>query len=97
MSYAFQSFDALANIQLASEQRRRDLASQAIELNNRLVTALETSDEDQVVGLLTELEDAIGAIESHDDNETKWCPSCGAILRPHSMNWFEGYHVDGCE
>jgi hypothetical protein len=27
----------------------------------------------------------------------RWCPKCGQELKPGSYNYFEGFHVDGCE
>lgn len=27
----------------------------------------------------------------------KFCPMCGQELRPGSINYFEGRHIDGCD
>ena len=27
----------------------------------------------------------------------KTCPYCGGELKPDSINYFEGYHIDGCD
>jgi uncharacterized protein (DUF983 family) len=27
----------------------------------------------------------------------RWCPKCGQELKQGSMNYFEGFHVDGCD
>ena len=27
----------------------------------------------------------------------KYCPGCGAELKPGSINYFEGFHIDGCD
>lgn len=27
----------------------------------------------------------------------KFCPRCGKELKPGSINYFEGFHIDGCD
>jgi hypothetical protein len=27
----------------------------------------------------------------------KFCPMCGQELKPRSISYFEGYHIDGCD
>lgn len=27
----------------------------------------------------------------------KFCPGCGQELKPGSISYFEGYHIDGCD
>jgi hypothetical protein len=27
----------------------------------------------------------------------KFCPKCGQELKPGSINYFEGFHIDGCD
>lgn len=27
----------------------------------------------------------------------KYCPMCRQELKPGSINYFEGYHIDGCD
>jgi ribosomal protein S27AE len=36
------------------------------------------------------------ADEMHPDLEDKWCPRCGTFLVKGSINYGEGFHIDGC-
>lgn len=27
----------------------------------------------------------------------RWCPKCGQELKPGSISYFEGFHIDGCD
>lgn len=66
-----------------------------IELNKANMTITELEEAFRNLNFLKAELDAI--IEDFEKENAKYCSKCGGYLKPYSVNWFEGFHIDGCE
>lgn len=90
-------WDMLARQQEAVENRLAQKKQELLQLHKAYGEAIEVGDLERANDLALELHQSIKEYEKLKHEDDRFCPRCGGFLRPYSLSWYEGYHIDGCE
>lgn len=87
----------LADQQKAAEARKEKYIKKAEELKEEAKVALDQGDFVKVQQILNQIQDVEATLEEIHEQEYRTCRYCGRPLKPHSLNWFEGACIEGCD
>jgi nucleoid-associated protein YejK len=89
--------EMFAKKQDLSEERTQKLKEKVLNLHKGYCVAVEEGDVERCHELHSELNETLRIAKEEEEDNTRFCRSCGRHLPEQSLNWMEGQCIEGCE